>query len=347
MEKDYIGEHPAKQVPKVGFKRGIRYQPRILVLGGNGFFGKNLRPYLESYWPNADIIDVQGRRFFDLTIQNECRICFERAASQGPINIVINLAAYSGGMFENMNHHARFYYQNSMINLNVMDECARYKVNKLLVPIGGCSYPDTNEYNGGTYTEDEIWNGFANKNSYGYSMAKRNAIVGALAYSSEFNLNTTVVIPTNPIGPWDNVDEKNAHLPMALIGRFLEAIAEGYSTVTVYGSGRPERDFLYIGDIVSLYPAIIDHYGEIGPLNISSGKGTTIAEMAELIAKTTGFTGKIHFDRSKPDGQMKKVLDNSKLLEFVNEYSIKWEPMGLEESIETTVEWYRKRILGE
>jgi GDP-L-fucose synthase len=161
-------------------------------------------------------------------------------------------------------------------------------------------------------------------------------------------LKTVVCIPTNPIGPWDNVDQKKAHVPMALIGRFLEAKREGYSNVTVYGSGKPERDFLFIGDIVKLFPYLLDKYDtSLGPINISSGKGTSIAELAETIANVVGYDGNIIFDTSKPDGQMIKILDNSRLVGFCKENEIEWEPKGLEETLSITVDWYQKRVLGE
>ena len=233
-----------------------------------------------------------------------------------------------------------------MIINNVIDECARFQVNKLLMPIGGCSYPDTDENNEGFYKEIDLFNGMANRNSFGYSMAKRNSVVAAMAYKQQFNLDTTIVIPTNPIGPFDNTDEQNSHVVMALIGKFLDAIEEGYTNVIVAGSGKPERDFLYIEDIVKVFPVLIDKYDEVGPINISSGKGTTIAELAEAIAKITGFSGNIHYDRSRPDGQARKILDNSLLLDILKENNIEWNPMSLEDALSITIEWYKKRVLG-
>lgn len=328
-------------------KRGIPYSRRILVTGDTGFFGTNLLPQLEKYYKLADIIKVQGQKFFDLTRPNHVETVFKTIKLEGYVDSVIHLAAYSGGMFENIEYPASFWYQNTMLITNMLEQCATHKVRRLLIPIGGCAYPDVNGKNG-VYSEEDLWEGFPNKNSYGYSMAKKQAVIGGMAYEKQFGLKTIVCIPTNPIGPWDNVDQKKAHVPMALIGRFLEAKREGYSNVTVYGSGKPERDFLFIDDIVKLFPYLLDRYDtSLGPINISSGKGTSIAELAETIAKVVGYEGNIVFDSSKPDGQMIKILDNSRLLSFCKENEIDWEPKGLEETLSITVDWYRKRVLGE
>lgn len=343
-DKDYVGAHPFKTKPRILEKRGIPYSQRIMVLGDTGFFGKNIFSTLQKAYPTAELFGVGGKRFFDLTTTNETRVCFDRACSLGPIQKVIHLAAYSGGMFENMNYQAAFWYQNTMMVANVIEECARHKVGKLLIPIGGCSYPDTNEINNGIYKEDDLFEGFANKNSYGYSMAKKQAVIAAMAYRQQVNLQTTVVIPTNPIGPWDNVDPNKAHVPMALIGRFLEAVEEGYSNVTVYGSGEPLRDFLDISSILEVFPILLSRNVDDGVVNISSGKGTSIRELAETISKVVGFKGNIVFDKSKPDGQAVKILDNSKLLNILKEENYIWEPRKLYDSIELTVDWYKRRV---
>jgi GDP-L-fucose synthase len=334
-------------VGKAGRKRGLAYNPRILVLGSTSFFGKNLLPILEETYPNADIICDQGSKFFDLTHPGHAGTLFNSIIkNHGYIDYVINLAAYSGGMFENMQHQAGFWYRNTMINANVLIECQKARVANLLFPIGGCSYPNEPVSEDGIFREEDLFAGFVHMNSFGYSMAKKNALVGAMAYNSEFGLNSNVLIPTNPIGPWDNTDSDNAHVPMALIGRFLEAKKEGYSTVTVLGSGKPERDFIFIDDVVKLFPVFLENCDEVGPWNISTGKATTIQELAETISRVVGFEGKIHFDRSKPDGQMRKVLDNSKLKAFLEKNNITWDLTPLEEAVAKTVEWYEKRVTG-
>ena len=329
-----------------GKKRGLIYDKRILVTGSSGFFGKNLYPYLEMAYPNADIIYNQGSNFFDLTRPNHVEAMFKSAMVQGPIDMVIHLAAYSGGMFSNMERPASFFYQNLMMVTNMLEACATHKVKRLLIPFGGCSYPSECSSPDGLFKEEDLWNGFPHGNSYGYSMAKKMAVVGGMAYDQQFGLKTITVIPTNPIGPWDNADSKEAHVPMALIGRFLEAKREGYGTVTVYGEPKIERDFISIGDVVSLFPVILEHYKGHGPMNISTGKGTTIGELAEIIARLLNYEGKIHFDKTKASGQKRKVLDNTKLKKFLAENNLGWQPMPLEDVLASTIQWYERRVLG-
>jgi GDP-L-fucose synthase len=152
-------------------------------------------------------------------------------------------------------------------------------------------------------------------------------------------------MPTNLIGEWDNSSEQDSHVAMGLIGRFIEAKHEGYSTVKVLGSGKPIRDFIYAGDVAKLIPVFMDPtVKDLGPFIISTGRGTSIGELAEMISKAVDFSGKIYFDTSQPDGQMEKVLSNHKLLDFLKESNIEWEPTPLEEAIAKTVEWYERRV---
>lgn len=340
-----LGVHPAVKRAKIGLRRGIPYRDRILVLGERGFLGHHLMPYLEREFPLADIISSGGTSLFDLTQQVHVKTMFANIANNhGPITKVVNLAALSGGMFDNSSRPGSYWYQNTAINMNILEECSRKNngVYKLLMFMGGCSYPDNAE---SPIAEDKFMQGKPNEKSLGYSFAKLNAYVGAWAYAQQFNLDVTVLVPTNMIGEWDNSDEDNSHVAMGLIQRFMEAKSDGLGTVTVYGSGKPVRDFIYAGDIAEFIPYFLEGYPkDVGPVNLSTGIGTSIAELAELIAKAVGFDGKIHFDLSKPDGQMIKILDNTKLLDFLKEEDITWIPTPVEEAVQKTVDWYKERV---
>jgi GDP-L-fucose synthase len=325
-------------------KRGIRYGKNCLVTGDTGFLAKHIIPELEKAFPRWNIRGASGSWFFDLTRQFDTERLFGLVKkNHGPIDVVVNLAALSGGIKDNIERPASYYYQNMMINTNVIEECAKQDsgVQKLLLFMGGCSYPNRPGHEE-PIKEDEMWLGQPIETSLGYSFAKKANLVGAWSYKQQFGLDVNVLLPTNPIGEWDNIDPQSSHVPMALIAKFLEAKTEGYNTVTVWGSGRPVRDFIYAGDIGRIVPTLIKDYDEIGPINISTGKGTSIAELAEIIMKATGFDGKIHFDRSKPDGQMHKVLDNRQLLDYIGD---DFEFTSVEEAINRTVEWYERRIV--
>jgi GDP-L-fucose synthase len=336
-----------------GKKRGIPYWKKILVTGDTGFLGHHVVPILEEKYFMADVIRTQGTKFFDLTNAKAVEVLFNsitnNAYEPGPVDIVVNLAALSGGIKDNMERQASYWYQNTMINANIIENCAirRNGVSRLIQFMGGCSYP--NEIGRSTpFREEELWNGAPVESSIGYSAAKKMNVISAFAYEQQFGLKTTVLIPTNLIGPWDNFSEQHSHVAPALVRRFVEARDEKYTNVTVWGSGKPVRDFIYAGDVAKLIPMFIDFNAGVGPYNVSTGRGTSIAELAETIAAVIGYTGKIRFDTSKPDGQMHKVLDNTKLmsLPFEDEKADAWTWTSIEEAVTLTAEWYEKRVLG-
>jgi GDP-L-fucose synthase len=327
-------------------RRGIPYVGRVLVTGDRGFLAHHLLPELEKRWQFADITKIQGTSFFDLTRPNHVSTMFNNIESnEGPIRTVIHLAAKSGGILDNIEFQASYFFQNMMMGLNMLEECAKPSrvVEKLVMFLGGCSYPLI-EGKESPYTEDDFWNGLPVETSLGYSFAKKSLIVGAWAYKKQFGLKTIFLMPTNPIGEFDNVDEKQSHAPMAFIRKFIEAKEEGYETVTLAGTGKPIRDFVDVKDIAKIFPDILANYDELGPLHISSGKGTSIAELAEMVSKAVGYTGKIHWDKSKPDGQAIKILGCDQLVSFLDKEDIKWEPTPIGETIPRVVEWYYERI---
>ena len=342
-------------MPDRGKKRGIPYWKKILVTGDTGFVGHHAIPILEEHYPMADVIKPQGSKFFDLTNPRAAEVMFNAILKDknepGPLDVVVNLAALSGGIKDNSERPASYYYQNTMLCTNIIEECAKFRVSKLLQFMGGCSYPNK-EGKTTPFTEEEMWEGRPIGSSVGYSAAKKMTIISAEAYEQQMGLKTTVLIPTNLIGPWDNFSEEHSHVAPALIKRFIEARDENYPSVTVWGSGKPVRDFIYVGDVAKLIPYFIDNNAGVGPYNISTGKGTSIAELAETIAKVVGYKGKIHFDRSKPDGQMHKVLDNSNLMRFLqvnplaDEVDLIMDFTPLDETVSITAEWYEKRVLG-
>jgi GDP-L-fucose synthase len=324
---------------------------KVLITGDTGFLGHHIVPVIEERWKFADVVKAQGSKFFDLTREAHVRTMFNSIESNhGPVRTVIALAGFSGGIKDNIEKQASYFYQNLMMNMHMIEACATpgRVVEKLVMFMGGCSYP--NKIDKTTpFTEDEMWDGLPVETSLGYSFAKKSLVVAAWAYKQQFGLKSMVLLPTNLIGEWDNFDPDQSHVVPALIRRFVEARDEDYGSVTVWGSGKPVRDFIYAGDVARLLPDIINNYDEVGPLNISSGKGTSIAEIAEYIAKATKFKGKINFDTSKPDGQLYKVLDNSKLAYEVlhadqdNKDQI-LQLTSVEEAIGRTVDWFEARV---
>jgi len=322
-------------------KRGLTYSPRILITGDTGFLANNTIKFVKECFPKADLILLQGSKFFDLTIQNHVKVLFENIRKIGGLDYVLHMAALSGGIEDNRNRQASYAYQNSMMLWHIVEEAAISKVRKLLLFLGSCGYPESLA---SPMKEENFWDGLPTNTSLGYSAAKKMGQIAAFAYNQQTGLKTSCLMPSNIFGPYDNFDEKSSHVIPGLIRKFVEAKEEGYGTVTLWGSGKAERDFLYAEDVGRLLPYFMKYQEKVSPINISSNKGTSIAEVADLISNQVGYTGKIHYDRTKPDGQLIRILDNSKLLEFLSENNIAWEPTPLEEAIGITVEWYKERV---
>jgi GDP-L-fucose synthase len=325
-------------------RRGIPYAGKVLVSGDTGFLAHHILPILEDRWEFADIIRSQGSKFFDLTRLNHVSTMLNSIeANHGPIRTIIHLAGMSGGIKDNMERQATYFYQNLMMGINMIEACSAPNrvVEKLIMFMGGCSFPNK-EGKTTPFKEEEMWDGLPVDTSLGYSFAKKTLLIAADVYKRQFGFKTSLLLPTNLIGEWDNFDENQSHVAAGLIQRFVEAREEGYDSVTVWGSGKPVRDFIYAGDVAELLPDIINNYGEVGPLNISTGVGTSIAELAEMILKATKFKGKLIFDTTKPDGQMHKTLDNSKLLSVLGTDEINFTP--LDEAIGRTVDWFESRV---
>jgi GDP-L-fucose synthase len=342
--EDPIGIHPRDEealMEMPGIRRGIPYGQKILILGDTGFLGHHLVPVLEDAFPRSDLICIQGQKFFNLVSQHDVSLLFKKTDP----DIVINMAALSGGIEDNRNFQADYFYQNLMINVNIFEACKlwRHSVKKLIAFVGGCAYPNTAE---SPIKEEVMWDGVPVWTSVGYSMAKKMSLIAAFAYKDQWNLDTTILIPGNMYGPFDNFHPKKSHVIPGLIRRIIEAKHENYDTVTIWGSGRPVRDFVYVKDVAQIIPHFIDNYKDIGPINISTGKGTTIKELAETISELTEYSGKLYFDRSKPDGQMLKTFDNTKLMDFATKLNIEIEFTDLKEGLKETIDWYEDRILG-
>ena len=332
---------------KFGTKRGIPFSGNVLITGTTGFLGWHMMKELREQWPFANLIDTHGSAWFDLTHPNHARTMFNSIENNhGPIRTVIHMAALSGGRFVNERQPATFMYQNLMMGMNMIENCAGENkvVQKMVTFMGACSLPDQPDRTT-PFTEDDMWDGLPEASALGYSFAKKALLIAAWAYEKEFGFKTIILMPSNMIGEGDNCDLENSHVVTALINKFVEARDEGYSNVVIRGTGRALRDWVYAGDVAYLTPKIYNIYDEVGkPLSISSGVGIPISEIAEMIAKATGYTGSINYDKSFGDGQLYKVISNKKLLDLLAKNNIEWTPTPVEEAISRTVEWYEKRV---
>ena len=306
---------------------------RILLIGATGFLGRHTRPVLEQRYGSGNVVCVSSR---DYDLMD--RAAADRLLSDTKPEVVVHYAAYSGGIGANKTYPADFYYQNTLLTAHMFDAAARHGVKKLVYPMGGCSYPATAK---SPIDETQLWTGYPQQESAGYSTAKMMGTVAARSYRAQYGLDATVIVPGNMYGEYDNFDRLNSHVVPAMIRRYYEAMRDGANQVVMWGTGRPERDFVYAGDVAATIPFFIDDYPEPGPVNISSGTCVAIRELATTIAEHVGFAGEIVWDEKKPDGQMVKIF----AVERMQALGLGC-PTTLRDGLAKTIRWFADNYPG-
>ncbi len=300
---------------------------RLLVTGATGFVGRNLVPLLHA--SGAEIL-TPGRSDYDLLDQAAVRRMF---ADLKP-DAVIHLAGLIGGIGANKERPAEFCYENLLMGTMLLHESWRAGVKKYLTLMGGCSYPGKAP---SPIKETELFNGWPQIESAPYSLAKAMSAVQAEAYRRQHGFNAVVLVPGNLYGPHDNFDLGASHVIPALIRKYEEAREQGLTTVTAWGTGRPVRDFVFVRDACEAIVLAMDRYNEADIINISSGRPITIRELTEKIAALTGFEGEVVWDAAKPDGQMEKGFDVTRMRERLG---FECRTM-LDEGLKLTLGWFR------
>lgn len=208
----------------------------------------------------------------------------------------------------------------------------------MIYTMGGCSYPAAAVSPIG---EDQMWQGYPQQESAGYSAAKKMGIVASQSYRIQYGLQSVVLIPGNMYGPYDNFRKEESHVVPGILRRYYEAKKNQAPRVTMWGTGTPKRDFVYAGDVAALIPWFIEHDSEAGPVNLSSGTTTSMKELADMIKQMTGYEGEIVWDTSKPDGQMVKIFDVSKMKSLGLAC-----PTSLPDGLRMTAKWLEQNYEG-
>lgn len=299
---------------------------RVLVTGGTGFVGRNLISLLEK--TGCELV-APSRLEYDLREQEQVRTML----GQTRPDVVFHLAGLVGGILANKMRPAEFCYQNLVMNTVMLHEAWHAGVATYVTLIGGCSYPATA---GSPISEAELWNGYPQPESAPYSVAKKMVVVQAQAYRRQYGFNAVVLVPGNVYGPHDNFDLSNSHVIPALIRKFHEARTEGRNEVVAWGTGRPTRDFIYIDDACRAILLAAERYSGAKIINLSSGVVTPIRELVDTIAELTGYQGTVRWDASKPDGQMSKGFDVTRMHRWLG-YRCQ---VPLREGLRKTIEWF-------
>jgi GDP-L-fucose synthase len=299
---------------------------KVVVTGGAGFLGA---PVVEILRESGAEVFVPRRCDFDLVQLQDGLRCF---AEHQP-EIVIHSAAFYGGIWINQMYPGKIYYENLMMATNVIEACRLSGVKKFVGVGTACSYPG---YLAGELQEDDLWNGPAHETVRNYGTVKKMMQIQCWAYKKQYDFNGIHLILTNLYGPGDTYNPDRSHVVAALIRKFVEAKQRNDAAVEVWGTGRPIREFLYVEDAAAAIVRATEMYDEVEPINIGTGIGTSIRELAETIKDVSGFAGTLNWNTEKPDGQMKKILDVRKMQEV-----LQWQPpTSLRAGLEKTIRWY-------
>lgn len=296
---------------------------RVLITGGTGMVGSAFK----NIETDHDLILV-GSKDCDLMNYDQT---FKMFAYYMP-NAVIHLAAKVGGVKGNSEYVADYFHENIMMNTNVLDISRRFRVEKVVSLLSTCIYPDKPTY---PLTEDQIHNGEPHESNFGYAYAKRMLEVQSRAIRNQYGLNYITAVPNNIYGPKDNFDLDNGHVIPAMIRKFYEA-KKNNADVTLWGSGQPLREFTYSEDIAKALLFLLDNYEESSPINIGTTREVSIKKVSEIISREIGFAGKIVWDTTKPEGQLKKPSSNKKFLDMCPNLCY----TDLEKGLEQTCKWF-------
>ena len=301
---------------------------RVIVTGGAGFLGS----YVVEKLKDRGCKDIFVPLVEDYDLTKEKNVI--RLYQGYPADIVIHLAAVVGGIGANRENPGKFFYDNLVMGAMLMEYARQFKVGKFVALGTICAYP---KFTPVPFREEDLWNGYPEETNAPYGLAKKMMLVQSQAYRAQYGFNSIFLLPLNLYGPGDNFDPKSSHVIPALIKRFFESTEEGKEEVVCWGTGKPTRGFLYVEDAAEGILLAVEKYNKSEPVNLGSDLEISIKDLAELIAKLTGFKGKITWDESKPDGQPRRKLDTSRA---EREFGFKAK-MDFEEGLKRTIEWYR------
>jgi GDP-L-fucose synthase len=303
---------------------------RVVVTGGAGFLGSFVVERLRAR--GCGEIFVPRSRDYDLRE----RAAIVRLFQEARPTLVIHLAAVVGGIGANREHPGKFFYDNAIMGIELIEQARRFQVPKLVVIGTICAYP---KFTPVPFKEEDLWNGYPEETNAPYGIAKKALLVQCQAYRQEYGLNAIYLLPVNLYGPRDNFDPRSSHVIPALIKKCVDARNRGEAFIECWGTGAATREFLYVEDAAEGILLAAEHYNKPDPVNLGSGQEISIKNLAALIARLARFQGEIRWDPTKPDGQPRRCLDTRRAKrEFGFEARTPFE-----EGLRRTIEWYEQR----
>jgi GDP-L-fucose synthase len=303
-------------------------QHRVLLTGGNGFLGSVLRKRIAE----QGATDVLAPRASELDLRQPTAV--REYLRQHRPSLIIHGAAVVGGIGANRDHPGRFFYENAVMGLHLIEEARLAGVEKFVCIGTVCAYP---KFTPVPFRESTLWDGYPEETNAPYGLAKKMLLVQLQSYRAEYGFRGIFLLPANLYGPNDNFDLHTSHVIPAMIRKFASAAERGDEVVELWGDGTPTREFLYVDDAASGILRAAELYDAPAPVNLGSGEERSIAEIAALIAKKTGFHGRIQWDATKPNGQPRRKLDTSAA---EREFGFR-ATTNFDEGLGRTIEWYR------
>jgi len=300
---------------------------RVMVTGGAGFLGKRVVERLRA--AKAASVFVPRSAEYDLRRVDDVR----RALEASQCDVVIHLAAVVGGIGANRANPGRFFYDNALMGIQLMEEARCAGVKKFVTVGTVCSYP---KHTPVPFREDDLWNGYPEETNAPYGLAKKMLLVQGQAYRQQYGFNAICVIPVNLYGPGDNFDPASSHVIPALIKKCVDARLERRPFIEAWGTGAASREFLYVDDAAAGVIKAAEAYDDAAPVNLGVGQEITVRELVSIIVESTGYEGEVRWDASQPDGQPRRALDVSRArsrLGFEARVSFK-------EGLRRTIAWY-------
>jgi GDP-L-fucose synthase len=308
---------------------------KVLLTGGTGFLGKHVHSaFLQAGAHALSVGKSLGKlTVYDLTDPKTTEDLFWHA---GHVDVVVHMAATVGGIGANQRNPGKFFYDNAMMGINVIETCRKMGVPKVVVVGTTCSYP---KFAPMAFKEEDLWNGFPEETNSPYGISKRMLHTMLTAYRQEYGLNGIYLVPTNLYGPGDHFDPDTSHVIPEMIRKLYMAQTQDW-VPTVWGTGTATRDFLYVKDAAEAIVKATELYDKPEPLNVGYGEAISIRRLYEVIAKIMNYSGDVCWDGTKPDGQPRRVLNIDRIKKEIG-----WSPRTtLEQGLTETIRWFKNEM---